>query len=382
MPIHPDAPQPVAWFHGVSVGEIHLLSQVVQAFRQQHPDWICAVSTTTDTGFEEAKKRFPGTSVFYWPLDFSWAVRRALASVRPALVVLAEGEMWPNFLRQVHRQGVKVAVINGRMSPRSFRRHCRFRRVAMQLFQGVDLFAVQTAAYAACFRALGVEQERVAVTGSVKYDGVTMDRQNARTKEMAKLFGIGKNDLVFVAGSTQDPEEEIALAAWEACRADNPTLRLILVPRQRIRTVAKFWPIETSRSCGGAKEILKETDKIIWSIPSANWEPSGAGPNCRKSGWTPWRTEHDQAAYGAPSFRSTCVEFSGDRHALLDARPLFRWLTRGTGARRPGVAGRSFGRARLGTKTQELVKVNRALARTLPVSTLIQAPISAHERAA
>src|SRR4051812_21974285 len=90
--------KPCAWFHGVSVGEIHLLRQVVAHFCQRHPDWECAISTTTDTGFEEARRRFPTLSVFYWPFDFSWAVRRALRRVRPDLVVLAEGEVWPNFL--------------------------------------------------------------------------------------------------------------------------------------------------------------------------------------------------------------------------------------------------------------------------------------------
>ncbi|HJT77445.1 MAG TPA: glycosyltransferase N-terminal domain-containing protein, partial [Gemmataceae bacterium] len=93
------SPRPVAWFHGVSVGEVHLLRQVIAAFRQCHPDWECVVSASTDTGFDEARKRFPDLHVFWWPLDFSWAVRRALLRVRPAVVVLAEGELWPNFLQ-------------------------------------------------------------------------------------------------------------------------------------------------------------------------------------------------------------------------------------------------------------------------------------------
>src|SRR5262245_50593502 len=89
---------PCAWFHGVSVGEVHLLRQVIAAFRKRHPDWQYVVSTTTDTGLEEARKRFPDLKVFFWPLDFTWAVGRALRRVRPNLVVLAEGELWPNFL--------------------------------------------------------------------------------------------------------------------------------------------------------------------------------------------------------------------------------------------------------------------------------------------
>ena len=145
---------PIVWFHGVSVGEIHLLRQVVAAFRNRHPDWLCVISTTTDTGFDEACNRFPDLPVFYWPLDFSWAVRRALQQVKPRLVVLAEGELWPNFLLAAKAQGVSIAVINGRMSPRSTRRFRLLGRLVRLLFSHVDLFAAQTEEYAACYREL------------------------------------------------------------------------------------------------------------------------------------------------------------------------------------------------------------------------------------
>ncbi len=93
-----DSDKPCAWFHGVSVGEIHLLRQVVAAFRRRNPDWDVVISTTTDTGYDEATKCFPDVPVFFWPFDFSWAVNRALRRVRPDLLLLAEGELWPNML--------------------------------------------------------------------------------------------------------------------------------------------------------------------------------------------------------------------------------------------------------------------------------------------
>src|SRR5262245_43881029 len=108
-----------AWFHGVSVGEIHLLRQVIAAFRQRHPDWDCVLSTTTEAGFQEATKHFTDLPVFFFPLDFSWTVRRALRRVGPELIVLAEGELWPNFLMAAKDYGATVVVINGRLSPRS-----------------------------------------------------------------------------------------------------------------------------------------------------------------------------------------------------------------------------------------------------------------------
>ncbi len=227
--------EPCVWFHGVSVGEIHLLRPIVACFRQRHPDWICVISTTTDTGYDEARKRFPDMPVFFWPFDFSWAVGRALGRVRPNLIVLAEGELWPNFLTAAREQGVRVAVVNGRLSPRSFRRYRRLGRITRRLLARLDLLIVQTEDYARCFRRLGVAPERVRVAGSVKYDGVESNRQNSRTGELRRLFGIGDDEPVWVAGSTQEPEESLALAIYQRLKPTLPSLRLILVPRQKER---------------------------------------------------------------------------------------------------------------------------------------------------
>jgi 3-deoxy-D-manno-octulosonic-acid transferase len=226
---------PVIWFHGVSVGEIHLLRQVVSAFRLRHPRWQCVISTTTDTGFDEACKHFADLDVTWWPLDFSWAVDRALRRVKPALVVLAEGELWPNFLLAARRRRVPVAVINARMSPGSFRHYRLLGRFGRRMLAPIGLVAAQTEDYAANYRALGMAPERVRVTGSVKYDGVVADRRNPRTLELGRLLGIAAGDRVWVCGSTQAPEETIAIGIFRRLKQAEPNLRLILVPRQRER---------------------------------------------------------------------------------------------------------------------------------------------------
>lgn len=231
---------PCVWFHGVSVGEIHLLRPIVSRFRQRHPDWQCVISTTTDTGYDEACKRFPDLAVFFWPLDFTWAVRRALSGVRPTIVVLAECELWPNFLAAARARGVPVVVINGRMSPRSFRGWSRLmrpplHRAAHAVLSSVSFWGVQTEEYADSFRRLGVPPRRVHVTGSVKYDGVESDRGNQRTQELRHLFAVESSDLVWVAGSTLDPEERIVLELYRQLKPEFPRLRLILVPRQKDR---------------------------------------------------------------------------------------------------------------------------------------------------
>jgi len=235
--------RPVAWFHGVSVGEVHLLRQVVRAFRERHPDWEVVVSSTTDTGLAEAGKHFPDLTVLPYPFDFSWACRRAIRAASPRLIVLAESELWPNFLKAANGAGVPVVVINGRMSPRSSRRNARAGRLARWLlFDRVSAFGMQSETYAANVRALGVAPERVHMTGNVKYDGALVGRDSSKIRDLAQLLGIFPDQLVWVAGSTHDPEERIVLSVYGRVRERVPNLRLVLVPRapERFDEVARL----------------------------------------------------------------------------------------------------------------------------------------------
>jgi 3-deoxy-D-manno-octulosonic-acid transferase len=208
-----------------------LLKQV----SRERPDVECCISTTTVTGYDLAKQKYPKHSVFYCPLDFSWAVRRAMRRIRPSLLVLAELELWPNLIRAAKEYGAKVAIVNGRLSERSFRGYRRIRRLLRSTLDRIDCIAVQTADYAERFRALGAPSDRVMVTGSLKFDGATGDRQNSRTQKLRELAGITSDDIVFLAGSTQDPEERLAIEAYQSLRAKFPQLRLIIVPRHTHR---------------------------------------------------------------------------------------------------------------------------------------------------
>jgi 3-deoxy-D-manno-octulosonic-acid transferase len=231
---------PVAWFHGVSVGEVHLLRQVVAGFRRRFPDWQCVVSTTTATGFNEANKHFSDIPVFFWPFDFTWAVKRALQTVQPKLVVLSEGEIWPNFVAAAKRKGVKLALINGRMSPRSARRLLRFRSLLASVFVQLDWIGAQNDEYRAHYLHLGATN--IVTSGNIKYDGVNTDRNNVRTLALREVLGIGPDALIWIAGSTQDPEEANAIAIYRRAKARFPALRLILVPRhpERFDEVARL----------------------------------------------------------------------------------------------------------------------------------------------
>ena len=235
--------KPVAWFHAVSVGEVNLLGTLVPAFRKRHPDWLVVVSSTTDTGLAEARRRFSDLATIVWPLDFSWAVNRALYGVKPALVVLTESEMWPNFLRAAKRLSIPVAVVNARMSPRSFQRLSRIAGIARRLlFDKVARFAVQGEDYTQRFRQLGVAPEKLSTTGSVKYDGASGERDTPQARELARLLSWKSDLLILLAGSTHAPEESIVLDTFATLRRRFPHLRLILVPRHpdRFEEVARL----------------------------------------------------------------------------------------------------------------------------------------------
>jgi 3-deoxy-D-manno-octulosonic-acid transferase len=224
---------PRVWFHGVSVGEIHLLRTIVTAFQQRRPDCDVVVSSTTETGLAEARKTFAELPVATWPFDFSWAVRRAIATIRPDLIVLGESELWPGMLAAANAAGVPVVVINGRFSPKSTRNYRRVAPLARTMLNRVAMFGMQTQKYADNLASLGVPRSRITVTGSAKFDGVETDRNNPKTQELRKLFGIHPNEIVWVAGSTQAPEEQGCIEIYKRLRESTPNLRLIIVPRQK-----------------------------------------------------------------------------------------------------------------------------------------------------
>ncbi len=228
--------RPTVWFHAVSVGEVIQLQKVVEEFRRQTKDrFLIVVSTSTDTGWELVQKRFSGCKLTWFPLDFSWAVRNAILRIQPAQVVLMELELWPNFLMECARQSIPVSVINARMSERSHRGYSRARPLLRPIFRTLALVASQSQTYADRLQSLGVLPQNIRVTGSIKFDGVETSRTNLKTARLRKLFGLAENELVFMAGSTQEPEEDLAIESWKTLRNEFSNLRLILVPRHKER---------------------------------------------------------------------------------------------------------------------------------------------------
>ncbi len=246
VPIRPPAARGdtgrCVWLHAVSVGEVNLLQPLLDELHRRHPEWVCVVSTTTKTGYDLARSRYPELSVFYCPLDFSWAVRTAMRRVRPDLLVLAELELWPNLVRAARERGARVAIVNGRLSDHSFCGYRRIRSLVGRLLGQIDLVIAQSDEIAERFLALGCRRATIHVTGSLKFDGTQTDRHNPLTTRLRRLIDFVDEDVVFLAGSTQHPEDSLALDAYQQLVARYPRLRLVLVPRhpQRFDAVAQM----------------------------------------------------------------------------------------------------------------------------------------------
>jgi len=226
----PKARSPI-WFHAVSVGEVNLLGPLLREILARHPDQPIYITTTTRTGLELAQAKFPQHTVSYAPLDFSWAVNTALSRIQPSALILVELELWPNLIRLTHRRGIPISLVNARMSPKSHRGYAKAKWLIAPLLQKLQTVATQDETYAARFVDLGVVPQRLHVTGSIKFDGVSTDRNNPATLRLKALVDFPAGARVWVAGSTQPGEEEMALEIFRRVRVDFPDLRLLLVPR-------------------------------------------------------------------------------------------------------------------------------------------------------
>jgi len=227
--------QPIIWIHGVSLGEINAARTLVREIHSQLPDFRVVVSSTTDTGMSAARRLFaPDHVVFHWPLDFSLTVGRALNRMRPDLVVLMEGEFWPNFLAACNRRGIPVVAVNARLAAgKGYPRYRMLGPIARKLmFARVTAVGVQDEIYAERFASLGVARERIHVTGMMKFDTAEIAQRIDGADELAAAVGLGSDEQLVVAGGTGPGEEEIILDFWGDLSERHPKARLAIVPRK------------------------------------------------------------------------------------------------------------------------------------------------------
>ena len=240
----------VIWLHCVSVGETQAARPLARALAERYPAYALVVSTTTLTGQAVARAVFRDSAagIFYFPFDWAWTVRRALCRVNPSVVLIMETELWPRFLHECRSRRVPVALINGRISERSFRGYKRLGRLLRPVVNDLALAVMQTDRDAERIAALGLEPQRIKVSGNIKFDAKIETKQQSLTNELRGRFGFDDERPLIVAASTHAPEEGIVLQAFKQLRAElgnicpHPLPRLLIAPRhpERFAEVASL----------------------------------------------------------------------------------------------------------------------------------------------
>ena len=224
--------QPVVWLHCVSVGETQAARPLVERLRRELPQSTLVVSTVTLTGQRLARDLFRNQAerVIYFPFDWTWAVRRALDAVSPAAVLVMETELWPNFFRECKRREIPVALVNGRISRKSFGRYVRIRFFLRRVLGCLGMAVMQSERDAERIRALGMAEERVFIAGNLKFEsGIYTDKST----DLVERFALKTDVPLVLAASTHAPEEKIVLESFKRLRDGGlGTVRLMVAPRK------------------------------------------------------------------------------------------------------------------------------------------------------
>src|SRR5262245_16338192 len=216
------------WVHAVSVGEVKAVESLLDGLRRQFPGKPLVVSTATPTGQHLAKERRSVIDhTFYFPLDLPWCVGRALSRIDPEIVIIAETEIWPNFLRGCNRRGVRVVMINGRISDKSFPRYRLVRRWLTRVFDDYAVIGMQSETDRQRIEAIGADPQKVTVFGKLKYDILTSSRP---LDGMLARF-LENWTQVWIAASTMPGEDELIADVFVRLRKDYPALKLVIAPR-------------------------------------------------------------------------------------------------------------------------------------------------------
>ena len=261
----------VVWLHCVSVGETNAARPLVEAIKTSFPKHRLIVSTVTRTGQKLAKEIFADSAecVFYVPFDWKWTVRRALRRFEPKVLLLMETEIWFNLIRETYKSGGRVAIVNGRLSERSFERYAKVKKFMKRVLGYLDFALMQENADATRMMSLGLRASKARVTGNMKFDHDLDTQENSLTGELRDRFGITSEAPLIIAASTHAPEEKWILDAfkevWKSSGQNLP--RLMIAPRhpERFDEVAELIK-NTGFSWTRRSEMASEnnrTDEVI-----------------------------------------------------------------------------------------------------------------------
>lgn len=224
------------WIQAVSVGEVALCRDFIPSLKTKFPGRTIIFSTITKTGNDLAKKLFREDAiVIYFPLDFSFIVRKVIALIRPKACVMVETEVWPNFLKEIERRAIAAILINGRISDRSFGKYKLVKPFLRKTIRKMNALCMQSKTDAGRIIELGARHERVKVTGNMKFDVKAKVRQ-ASSDDLRRELGMAEGGELLIAGSTHEGEEDAVIAAFKDLIEKFPNLKLLIAPRHIERT--------------------------------------------------------------------------------------------------------------------------------------------------
>lgn len=221
------------WVHAASLGEVNAVAPVLRELLPQLPRQALIFTCTTIAGRDQARRLFPqATACLLMPLDLPWLLRPWIRRFKPRLAIIAETELWPNFLRELHAHGAQTLVVNGRLTERSYRRYKLLGRAMGDILETVQVFAMQAQADADRIKALGARAARVVVAGNTKFDlAADLSAAKEQAASLRRDLGWAKEQCVVVAGSTRPGEEALLVSAFLELRKSVKDACLVVAPR-------------------------------------------------------------------------------------------------------------------------------------------------------
>jgi len=223
---------PRIWIHAVSVGEVTAATAIIEALKESFPGSAVILSTMTEQGYEIAQQRYSSeVTCILAPIDTVFSTRRSIRRIRPDILVLMETELWPIWLNQASRQGIPTALVNGRLSVRSYSGYRKIRPLMRSVFADIDVLSMISSADAARVQDLGADGARIRVHGNAKYDGLIDAASDQVRQDMETLFDLSGSEPVLVAGSTRGNEDDMVITAFQRIRRTLDDAILIIAPR-------------------------------------------------------------------------------------------------------------------------------------------------------
>ncbi len=305
FPVITKGKRPLIWVHAVSVGETKAISSLVKTLRNQFNNPVIVISNVSATGHAEAKRNIPFADYHvYLPIDFRFVIHPIMKRAAPNLVILSETDFWYNFLKSAKDVGAVIALANGKISERSFRRFKTIPFFSKKLFAFFDVFCIQSKHYRERFEALGIDQSKMQITGNLKFDDEYPILAKEQYEIWKKQFQIEPENQIIVVGSSHDPEEKLILEQARIVWSKHPHVKFIIVPRhpERFNEVAGLLEKENipyarfSRLEAGAKNakvilvdamgVLRKCYQLAdLAIVAGSYTPKVGGHNILEPSW-------------------------------------------------------------------------------------------------